>query len=173
MQCPSCERENQADAAFCSGCGQRLAQVCPSCSRSNLPDSSFCSGCGQSLQSPGATPSAAPTAPAPSPAPALPTSFASGRYQVKRFLGEGAKKRVYLARDSRLDRDVAIALIKTEGLDLDTRVRVRREAQAMGRLGDHPHVVTVHDISEEDNQLYIVSLYMSGGDLEHRLLDAD
>ena len=40
-----------------------------------------------------------------------------GRYQVRRLLGEGGKKRVYLATDTRLDRDVAIALIKTEGLD--------------------------------------------------------
>ncbi len=46
-----------------------------------------------------------------------PTSFANGRYEVKRFLGEGGKKKVYLAHDSLLDRDVAFALIKTEGLD--------------------------------------------------------
>ncbi len=46
-----------------------------------------------------------------------PTSFANGRYQVKRFLGEGGKKRVYLAHDTTLDREVAFSLIKTEGLD--------------------------------------------------------
>ena len=46
-----------------------------------------------------------------------PTSFADGRYVVQRFLGEGGKKRVYLAHDELLDRDVAFALIKTEGLD--------------------------------------------------------
>ena len=38
-------------------------------------------------------------------------SFANGRYQVKRFLGEGGKKRVYLAQDTTLDREVAFALI--------------------------------------------------------------
>ena len=42
-----------------------------------------------------------------------PTSFANGRYQVKRFLGEGGKKKVYLAHDTLLDREVAFALIKT------------------------------------------------------------
>jgi hypothetical protein len=46
-----------------------------------------------------------------------PTSFAGGRYQVKKFLGEGGKKKVYLAHDNTLDRDVAFALIKTEKLD--------------------------------------------------------
>jgi class 3 adenylate cyclase len=92
---------------------------------------------------------------------------------VERFVGEGAKKRVYRARDTRLDRDVAIALVKAEGLDEGARARVRREAQAMGRLGDHPHIVTVHDISEEDGQLYIVSQFMSGGDVAGLVSDAD
>ena len=45
----------------------------------------------------------------------LPTSFADGRYQVKKFLGEGGIKLVYLAHDTTLDREVAFALIKTEG----------------------------------------------------------
>ncbi|MGH3118791.1 MAG: serine/threonine protein kinase, partial [Gaiellales bacterium] len=82
--------------------------------------------------------------------PALPDSFAGGRYQVKRFLGEGGRKRAYLAHDARLDRDVAIAVIKTEGLDDSVRERVLREAQAMGRLGDHSHIVTAFDVGEEE-----------------------
>ena len=64
-----------------------------------------------------------------------PNSFANGRYQVKRFLGEGGKKKVYLATDTLLDRDVAFALIKTEGLDEVSQTRITPEAQAMGRLG--------------------------------------
>jgi hypothetical protein len=75
------------------------------------------------------------------PSQVVPTSFANGRYQVRRFLGEGGKKKVYLAHDSLLDRDVAFALIKTEGLDAAARQRIIREAQAMGRLGDHPNIV--------------------------------
>lgn len=46
-----------------------------------------------------------------------PTSFAGDRYQVSKFLGEGGRKRVYQAHDTLLDRDVAFALIKTEGFD--------------------------------------------------------
>ena len=57
------------------------------------------------------------------PADSAPTSFANGRYSVSRFLGEGGKKRVYLAQDTLLDRDVAFALIKTEGLDDVSRLR--------------------------------------------------
>jgi hypothetical protein len=78
-----------------------------------------------------------------------PSAFCEGRYVVKRFLGEGGRKRVYLCHDAKLDRDVAFALIKTEGLEAEGLTRIRREAQAMGRLGDHPHIVSVHDIGEE------------------------
>ena len=115
----------------------------------------------------------------PSVAPTQPTAFVNGRYQVKKFLGEGGKKRVYLAHDSLLDRDVAFALIKTEGLDDAGRVRIQREAQAMGRLGSHPHIVSVFDLGEEPplpglgegrvegrGQPFIVTELMGGGDVE-------
>ena len=62
------------------------------------------------------------------PAPTLPdqpASFANGRYQVARFLGEGGKKKVYLAQNTTLDREVAFALIKTEGLDETSRTSGR------------------------------------------------
>ena len=90
----------------------------------------------------------------------------------QRYLGEGGRKRVYLAHDTLLDRDVAVGLVKTSGLDEDARVRVTREAQSMARLGDHPHVVTVHDIGEEDGDPYIVSQYMAGGSLDELLESA-
>jgi len=95
-----------------------------------------------------------------------PTSFANGRYQVKKFLGEGGKKKVYLAHDTTLDRDVAFALIKTDGLDETSRTRIQREAQAMGRLGSHPHIVTVFDLGQEGDQPYMVTELMGGGDVE-------
>jgi predicted ATPase len=93
-----------------------------------------------------------------------PTSFAAGRYTVKKFLGEGGKKKVYLAHDTTLDRDVAFALIKTESLDEAARRRILREAQAMGRLGDHPNIVPIHDLGTESGQPYLVIPFMQGGD---------
>src|SRR3990172_12391782 len=95
-----------------------------------------------------------------------PTSFVNGRYVVERFLGEGGKKKVYLAHASLLDRDVASALIKTEGLDDAGRQRIQREAQAMGRLGAHPHIVSVFDLGQEGEQPFIVTQLMGGGDVE-------
>ena len=99
-------------------------------------------------------------------------AFVANRYELRRLLGEGARKRVHVAWDNRLEREVAFSLIKAEGLDEAARMRVSREAQAMARLGDHPNVATVHDIGEENGQLFIVSEYMSGGDLEQKLQEA-
>ena len=168
MNCPSCSHENREGRLFCAECGGSLARTCASCGSGSEPGEKFCGRCGASLSE--TRPTATPT---PQPTPALPASFVSGRYRVQRFLGEGGRKRVYLAHDERLDRDVAIAAIKTEGLDSEGLTRVRREAQAMGRLGDHPHIVTVHDFGEEDGQPYIVSQYMAGGDLEAMLREAE
>jgi eukaryotic-like serine/threonine-protein kinase len=171
MRCPACDHENREGATFCGKCGVSVAteSVCPSCGRTNAADQKFCDGCGQNLAQPG-TPSRTPT---PAPVPALPASFAAGRYQVQRFLGEGGKKRVYLAHDARLDRDVAVAVIKTEGLDEAGVKRVQREAQAMGRLGDQANIVTVFDIGDDNGQPYIVSQHMGGGDLERLLAQSE
>ena len=111
---------------------------------------------------------------APSPTSDQPRSFANGRYQVKRFLGEGGKKRVYQAHDSALDRDVAIAVIKAEGLDDVARTRITREAPAMGRLGDHPNILQIHDLGEEPStgsvqahdQTYLILPLMTGGSVD-------
>ncbi len=85
---------------------------------------------------------------------------------MKKFLGEGGRKRVYLVHDTLLDRDVAFALMRTERLDDATRLRVSREAQVMGKLGDHPNIVGIYDIGQEKGQPYIVIPLMPGGDVE-------
>ncbi len=105
----------------------------------------------------------ATTAPPTTTAPPHPERFAGDRYEVLRHLGDGGTKRVFLVRDTRLDREVALALVRTEGLDATGRERVAREAQSMGRLGGHPNLVTVHDVGEENGQPYIVQEYMAGG----------
>ena len=114
----------------------------------------------------------APVLPTPPAQKQTPTSFSDGRYEVNRFLGEGGKKMVYLAHDTLLDRDVAFALIKTEGLDFVGLTRINREAQAMGRLGSHPHIVTVFDLGDHDGQPFMVTELMGGGDVEGILEDA-
>ncbi len=102
-----------------------------------------------------------------------PSSFDNGRYEVKSLLGEGGKKRVYLAHDTTLDRDVAFGLIKVEGLDADSRRRITREAQAMARLGDHPNLMPIFDLGEENGQPYMVQPLVVGGDVEGLIEDAE
>ena len=167
MQCPSCGHENREERKFCTDCGAQIELACPSCGARYEPHGKFCGDCGASLEvdSQPATPSTA------EPSVDQPTSFADGRYQVKKLLGEGGKKLVYLAHDTTLDREVAFALIKTEGLDQTSRTRITREAQAMGRLG-HPHIHTVFDLGEHDGQPYIVTELM-GSDVEGAIEEAD
>ena len=181
--CPSCGKAVRPGARFCSGCGTTLVTGCPACG-APVEDTAarFCELCGLPLAAPGASrsseprPSIAPQAPASPPASGgggVPKSFGAGRYEVSRFLGEGGRKRVYQAYDRALDREVAVATVKTEDLDAAGLERVRREAQAMGRLGDHPHIVTVYDIGEEDGRPFIVSQYMPGGSVDDLLMEAD
>ena len=160
MKCPNCGQENREEAEFCGDCGRsfRKEVPCPQCGNTNPQGKRFCDKCGHPLTEP--TPKL-PTPPSPEP-----TSFAGGRYQVKKFLGEGGKKKVYLAHDTVLDRDVAFALIKTEKLDEATRTRITREAQAMGRLGDHPNIVGIYDMGEHNGQPYVVLPLLPGGDVE-------
>ena len=163
MKCPHCQADNREGIKFCEHCGAAIELICPNCGASIPPDRKFCGECGQSLieKAPKST------KPKPKkPSTIEPTSFAAGRYQVKRFLGEGGKKKVYLAHDTMLGRDVAFALIKTEKLDEVTRTRITREVQAMGKLGDHPNIGTVYDIGEHQGQPFIVQPYIGGGDVE-------
>jgi tetratricopeptide (TPR) repeat protein len=161
MKCAKCQADNPEGVKFCGECGQPLQAelTCPSCGRKNPSSVKFCHECGHALVEP------APQPPTPTPPP-MPASFAGGRYQVNKFLGEGGKKKVYLVHDTLLDRDVAFALIKTEKLDEASRTRVTREARAMGRLGDHPNIVTIHDMGDHEGQPYIVIPVMPGGDVE-------
>jgi tetratricopeptide (TPR) repeat protein len=124
-------------------------RICSACANESPDSFRFCPGCGAALAQVSQT-----------------ESFASGRYVVRRFLGEGGKKKVYLAHDTVLDRDVAFGLIKVEPDDEVATTRVTREAQAMGRLGSHPHVVTVFDLGEHDGRPYMVTELMGGGDVE-------
>jgi tetratricopeptide (TPR) repeat protein len=162
MKCPNCGHENPDGVRFCNECGSDLKTepICPHCSQKNPLGSKFCNGCGQPLTQSISQPIQEITT------AKAPTSFAHGRYQVKKFLGEGGKKKVYLAHDTTLDRDVAFALIKTEKLDETGKTRIKREVQAMGKLGDHPNIVTVYDFGEHEGQPFIVLPLLPGGDVE-------
>ena len=168
MACNNCGRDSPEGSGFCGNCGAILVTKCDRCGAANRPGQRFCGSCGESLQ--GISKSATVIAPAlEDRARRLPVTIGGKRYTVLKLLGEGGSKVVYLAHDNRLDRDVAIAMRRIEGLDHAGQTRVMNEARAMGRLGDHPNIVTVYDIGDEDGQPYIVSQYMVGGTLDDLL----
>ena len=142
MRCPSCGNENREGARFCDSCGSELTGETAAV---------------ESRQEP--LPSDVPTE-------------IAGRYRVKRFLGQGGRKRVYLSDDTATGSEVALALFDTEGVGATIQARSRREVEAMRKLGDHPQVVTVLDAGEEDGNPFIVSRYMPGGDVEGLLAAA-
>jgi tetratricopeptide (TPR) repeat protein len=86
--------------------------------------------------------------------------------EVKRTLGRGAVGVVYLARDLRLRRDVAVKLVETT--TPSAADRIEREAQAMAKLG-HPNVVTVHEVGACTGGLYIAMEHVEGGTLRQWL----
>ena len=85
-----------------------------------------------------------------------------GRYQIDALSGEGAMARVYKAYDPKIDRTLAIKVLKPHLLaDDDYRGRFLREATGAGILS-HPNIVTVFDVGEEDNQPYIAMEWVDG-----------
>ncbi len=92
-----------------------------------------------------------------------------GRYTLKQELGRGGMASVYLAEDPRFGRDVAIKILPRTFLhDPQFRSRFDREARAIATL-EHPAIVPVYDVGEEDDQPYLVMRYMAGGTLADRL----
>lgn len=84
------------------------------------------------------------------------------RYVIKEIIGQGGMADVYLARDSILDRNVAVKILRSHLAEDDTYVqRFRREASAAATLS-HRNIVEIYDVGEEDGQYYIVMEYVPG-----------
>src|SRR6266540_3115068 len=88
-----------------------------------------------------------------------------GRYKIKEELGEGEMGAVYRAFDPSFNREVAIKVLPLEMMrNLKTLARFRRELKMIAVL-EHPAIVPVYDVGEENGQPYYVMRYMSGGSL--------
>lgn len=113
----------------------------------------------------GLTPGDVDPAPQEPAAPPLPLLLAH-RYRIGEPLGEGAVSIVHRGVDEELGRPVAIKVLR-ESFTLQTAARERflREAKALARM-DHPHVVKVHDVGEEEGRLYLVLELVEGSSLQ-------
>ncbi|MCI0414606.1 protein kinase [bacterium] len=90
-----------------------------------------------------------------------------GKYQIESVLGRGGMGEVYKAHDSALGRFVALKVMRGPALDdMNARERFIREAQSAGGLR-HPNIVTVYDLGEFEDRMYIAMEFIHGEDLEH------
>ena len=91
----------------------------------------------------------------------------AGRYRIVKQIGRGGMADVYLAKDLILDgEEVAVKVLRTNyQTDPIAVARFQREARAMADL-DHPHIVRITDIGEEDGQQYLAMEYVAGLDLK-------
>jgi tetratricopeptide (TPR) repeat protein/tRNA A-37 threonylcarbamoyl transferase component Bud32 len=85
----------------------------------------------------------------------------NGRYAVLKKLGEGGKGVVYKARDTVLNRVVAIKMLKSAVTSEEAYSRFMREAQAVGKL-NHPNIVSIHDIGKEGDKQFFVLEFIDG-----------
>ncbi|RMD66929.1 serine/threonine protein kinase, partial [Candidatus Parcubacteria bacterium] len=95
-----------------------------------------------------------------------------GRYHILEQVGQGGMATVYKAYDTRLERDVALKVIRRGAFppdDLDRILkRFEREAKSLARLS-HPHIVKVLEYGEHEGSPYLVLEYLAGGTLKEQL----
>ncbi|MFI5184186.1 MAG: protein kinase, partial [Vicinamibacteria bacterium] len=92
-----------------------------------------------------------------------------GPYEIVAPLGAGGMGEVYRARDTRLDRSVAIKVLPSQfSADADRRQRFEREARAVSSL-NHPHICTLYDVGEQDGTVFLVMERLEGQTLADRL----
>jgi serine/threonine-protein kinase len=98
-----------------------------------------------------------------------------GRYVIVRTLGRGAMGVVYLARDPQIERELALKTIRFDTGEKsfsadEAKARFLKEARISGRL-QHPHIVTVFDVGEDQGTLYLAMELVQGGSFSQRLTD--
>lgn len=92
-----------------------------------------------------------------------------GPYEILAPIGAGGMGEVYEARDTRLERTVALKVLPEEvAQDRDRRERLEREARAVSKL-NHPHICSLHDIGRDDGVDFLVLEYLEGETLSERL----
>ena len=92
-----------------------------------------------------------------------------GPYEVESALGAGGMGEVYRARDTRLDRLVAVKVLPSHLANAEAKQRFDREARAISAL-THPNICTLYDVGHQDGISYIVMELLDGETLSHRLV---
>jgi serine/threonine protein kinase len=94
-----------------------------------------------------------------------------GHYRIQARIGAGGMGEVYRARDTRLDREVALKLLPADSFtDAPARARLVREARTASKL-NHPYICTIHDVGESEGRAYIAMELVDGDPLSARLAE--
>jgi len=91
-----------------------------------------------------------------------------GPYEITASIGQGGMGEVYRARDTRLDRTVAIKVVGHALATLGDAASLEQEGRAVAAL-NHPHICTLYDVGQEDNRAFLVMEYVAGETLAERL----
>jgi tetratricopeptide (TPR) repeat protein len=100
--------------------------------------------------------------------PAITQGTILGPYEIEALLGHGGMGDVYRARDRRLDRVVAIKIVRSPAFSADVRAQFDREAGAVARL-EHPHVCRLYDVGHDHDLDYLVMEYLEGETLASQM----
>jgi len=140
-----------------------VAIRCPKCQTNNPDSVKFCGECGTQLGK------AKNTSVTRTLKTAKPSEKIAGKYQILEELGRGGMGVVYKAKDTRLDRAVALKFLPHElTRDKEAKGRFIQEAKAAAAL-DHPHICTVYEVDEADGQTFISMAFIKGQSLKDRL----
>ena len=144
VKCPKCQLDNPADTDFCGHCGIRLPKSYEPAVSETITEKAEAA---RFIKC---------------------TTFAN-RYEIIEKLGEGGMGEVYKARDTRLDRTVAIKVMPPAlAGNPDLRSRFEREARSISIL-NHPHICTLYEFASYEGNDFIVLEYIEGETLASRL----
>ncbi len=131
--------------------------ICPSCGAVGADDGALCASCGRVLD----------------PSGRLPVGYSvAGRYELKRFLGEGGMGTVYEAFDRKLEDKIALKILKPDfAHSVEMERRFRHEIKLSRKLR-HPNVCAIHEYGEAGPLRYIAMELIEGMDLKQRLRDS-
>ncbi|MGB2908031.1 MAG: protein kinase [Candidatus Aminicenantaceae bacterium] len=142
MQCPKCKADVSQDSHFCSKCGAPVKET------ADLSVSQT-----KTIQKPAISSG----------------KTIAGKYKIIEEIGRGGMGLVYKAKDIKLKRTVALKFLPPElTQDSEAKQRFIQEAQAAAALND-PHICTIHEVDEDEGQIFIAMEYIQGLSLKQRL----
>jgi len=144
-----------------------MAINCPKCQTENPDSVKFCSECGTALRS-SKDISVTKTLQTPTREFRKDTIIAN-KYKIIEKLGEGGMGVVYRAKDTRLERTVALKFLPSElTQDKEAKKRFIQEAQAAAAL-NHPHICIIHEVDDSDDQTFIAMEFIEGQTLKEKI----